>query len=71
MKHTKFHCFSCMDVFPPDYITVVILCRFCDDLYRISSVIPPRGFQKRIAPTFDGAQADTIYGSVKRLGIFV
>ena len=44
---------------------------FCNDLYRISSVISPRGIQKIIAHTFDGAQALTIYRSVKRSGIFV
>ena len=34
----------------------VQLCRFCDDLYRISSVSSPCGLNQR-AQTFDGAQA--------------
>ena len=54
-------------LYPPDQL----LCRFCDDLYRISSVTSLRGFQNQRAQTFDGAQAQTIYRSIKRSGIFV
>ena len=57
-------------VFPPNYSTQY-LCRFCDNLYRTSSVISPRGFQKLNVPTFDCAQAETIDRSVKRPGIFL
>ena len=37
-----------------DYITDSGYVDFCDDLYQISSVIAPRGFQNQIAQTSDG-----------------
>ena len=49
----------------------VLLFRFCDDCYQISSVISPGRFPNPRAQTFDGAQAKTIYRSVKRSGIVV
>ena len=52
VKHAIFHFFSILiHLASPDQ-----LCRFCDNLYRISSVISPGGFQNQRVQTFDGAK---------------
>ena len=50
VKHTELYW---VYLAPSDYITVVMSI-FCDDMYRILSVIAPRGFQKKLAQTPDG-----------------
>ena len=54
----------------PHQTTVLQLHSFFDDLHITSSVTSSRGFQILNVPTFDSAQAETIYRSVKRTGNF-